>query len=76
MLFAKELERMLDGCGITRVEVADRVGISTYMLWLLQAGKRLPTPDMIDRVARAIGISPEDRKRLHRLAAGDRGYRF
>jgi transcriptional regulator with XRE-family HTH domain len=74
--FGKELERMLDDCEVTRREVAERVGISTYMLWLLQAGKRLPTPDMIDRVVLALELSVGERIKLHRFAARDRGYRI
>lgn len=77
-LFAREFARILqrtDGL-VTRRDVAERIGIHTQMLWLLQAGKRLPTPAMIERVVRALELSPEDRVKLHRYAARDRGYRI
>jgi transcriptional regulator with XRE-family HTH domain len=75
-LFAKELARMLDHSGVTRREMAERIGIHTQMLWFLQAGKRLPTPAMIERVGDALNLSQVDRLKLHKLAARDRGYRF
>ena len=75
-LFAKELARMLERSDVPRIEMAERVGIHTQMLWLLQAGKRLPTPQMVERLVRALQLSPEDRTKLHRYAARDRGYRI
>jgi transcriptional regulator with XRE-family HTH domain len=75
-LFAKELKRLLDGADIPRVEIAKKLRIHTQMLWLLQAGKRLPTPKMVAKVGRVLQLSPDDLAELHRAAARDRGYKI
>lgn len=73
-LFAEELKRLLDRADIPRQDIAKMMGIHTQMLWLLQAGKRLPTPEMVARVGKVLELSPITLTRLYRSAARDRGY--
>lgn len=48
--------------GLTEVELAKQVGITQTSVWRYEAGKRLPPPDLLERMADALGAS----KRLKR----------
>lgn len=47
------------GVGLSQAALAERLEISTSYLCLLETGKRLPSNDLIERVADAFKISPE-----------------
>lgn len=65
---------MLLARGMTRLELARRVGISEVYLYQLIGGGKLVSASRVESVASAINATPEGRVKLHRAAAQDAGY--
>jgi transcriptional regulator with XRE-family HTH domain len=43
--------------GWEQAELADRVGTRGHSMWRYEAGRTMPGPDMIDRIAEALGVT-------------------
>jgi transcriptional regulator with XRE-family HTH domain len=57
--------------GLRREEVAQRANISaTWYTWLEQGRGGVPSADVLDRIARALSLTPEEREHLFLLAQG------
>ena len=62
-------------CGLTQEKLAEKAGISSNYLSMVEISKKFPTPEMLDRLAEALEIdtiqlfdvscSPEERALLH-----------
>jgi transcriptional regulator with XRE-family HTH domain len=44
--------------GISQAELAGKVDTSTNYIALIETGKRFPKPEMLERIAAALGIDP------------------
>ena len=56
--------------GLRREEVAVAAGVSVgWYTWLEQGRPAEPSPDVIDAIARVLGLDPESHRHLRRLAA-------
>jgi transcriptional regulator with XRE-family HTH domain len=51
----KEQRRIL---GITQAQLAERVNTSTNYIALIETEKKFPKPEMLERIADALGIDP------------------
>jgi transcriptional regulator with XRE-family HTH domain len=51
----KEHRRIL---GITQAQLAERVNTSTNYIALIETEKKFPKPEMLERIATALGIDP------------------
>jgi transcriptional regulator with XRE-family HTH domain len=57
--------------GLRREEVAQRANISaTWYTWLEQGRGGVPSADVLDRIARALALTPVEREHLFLLAQG------
>jgi transcriptional regulator with XRE-family HTH domain len=57
--------------GLRREEVAQRANVSaTWYTWLEQGRGGAPSPDVLDRIARALTLSDVEREHLYLLALG------
>ena len=62
-------------CGLTQEKLAEKAGISSNYLSMVEISKKFPTPEMLDRLAEALEIdtiqlfdassTPEERAMLH-----------
>ena len=53
----KKNRRML---GITQPELAERAGLSTHYLAMIEIARRFPSADVLDRLAKALDITPHE----------------
>ena len=56
--FVKRLSDGMDKSGLKQVQIADRVGITDVSVCLYKDGIRIPRGDLIGRLCKAIGITP------------------
>ena len=42
--------------GITQANLAEKVGTSTHYIGQIELGNKFPTPEMLERIAEALGI--------------------
>ena len=75
-LTAEALGEILAGRKLSQARAASASGFSQPYLNQVATGKRLPSADWVDTVANALGLSPEERERLHRAAAKDHGFKI
>jgi len=55
-LYALSLRRAMTEAGLTPKQLCERVGISPTALSFFMNGVRLPTPQLQDIIARALGV--------------------
>jgi transcriptional regulator with XRE-family HTH domain len=60
--------------GIRQGVLAEALGISQPFLNDMELGRRPMPPQLVDRVVRALSLSPTERRELHLQAARDRGF--
>jgi transcriptional regulator with XRE-family HTH domain len=76
-LLAKNLKENRRRCGVSQAKLAERAGVSTQYIAMIELSRQFPTPEMLDRIAAALGIeayelfavppSPENAmERLHK----------
>lgn len=51
------LKRARIGLGLTQQEVAKKVGVSRVTICRWESGDRMPTPDYIRKLSKAVGLS-------------------
>ena len=51
----KENRRKL---GITQDELAEKAGVSTHYIAMIETCKKYPKPDMLEKIAQTLGIEP------------------
>lgn len=56
---AKKLKKLRDELHLTQKEVADRARITESAYRAYELGDRNPKPEILDRVAKALGVMPE-----------------
>jgi transcriptional regulator with XRE-family HTH domain len=81
-IFAQNLKKNRKRCGLSQEKLAERAGISTHYIAVIELAKNFPAADVIERLAWALGIevnelfgvisSPaEELERLHREIVSD-----
>ena len=78
-LFAENLKKYRLAIGLSQAKLAEKVNSSTHYIGMLEIKKRFPSPEMMARLAFALGIdttefflreaSPEEVVRSYRKAA-------
>ncbi|MGW2374576.1 helix-turn-helix domain-containing protein [Kitasatospora sp. NPDC001683] len=69
--FGTLLRRYRYSTGWTQEELAERSGISTHAISVLESGRRQPRLSSVARLATALGLDPADRDRLLSAARGE-----
>ncbi|MEV4560223.1 tetratricopeptide repeat protein [Kitasatospora sp. NPDC049285] len=66
---------LLRGCrlaaGWTQEDLAERAGVSSHAISMLESGRRGPRLSTVARLADAMGLGPDDRQRLIAAVTGD-----
>jgi transcriptional regulator with XRE-family HTH domain len=81
-ILARNIKESRRKCGFSQEKLAERAGISTPFVAMIEVSRKFPTPDVLDRIARALNIktyelfavppSPEEAmERLHEAIVKD-----
>jgi len=81
-ILASNLKESRKKHGISQAKLAEKANITTQYIAMIEVSRKFPTPEMLDRIARALEIetyelfivkpSPEDAmERLHDTLAGN-----
>jgi len=78
-LFAENLKKYRHAVGLSQAKLAEKVNTSTHYIGILEIRRKFPSPEMMERLAAALGIdttefffkeaTPEDVIRSYRKAA-------
>jgi transcriptional regulator with XRE-family HTH domain len=74
--FGKEVSELLKRRDLTQEGLAFAVGRSQSYTNQVINGHKAPSAEWADLVANALGLSPEERKKLHAVAARDNGFKI
>ncbi|GBU29326.1 hypothetical protein R84B8_02890 [Treponema sp. R8-4-B8] len=55
-ILAINLKNNRKKCGLTQEKLAEKAGISAHYLAMVEVSKKFPTPEMLDRLAKALEI--------------------
>ena len=81
-ILAFNLKENRKKCGFSQAKLAEKANITTQYIAMIEVSRKFPTPEMLDRIAQALGIktyelfivkpSPEDAmERLHNTLVGN-----
>jgi transcriptional regulator with XRE-family HTH domain len=59
-ILAKNLKKHRKRLGITQPELAERAGVSTNYLGMIEVARNFPTADVLERLATALGIKSNE----------------
>jgi len=59
-VLAQNLKENRRKLGITQPELAERAGLSIHHIAMIEIGRRFPSPDVIDKLAVAFDIEPNE----------------
>jgi transcriptional regulator with XRE-family HTH domain len=59
-ILAQNLKDNRRRLGITQPELAERAGMSTQYLAMIEIARKFPTADVLERLAAALGINPNE----------------
>ena len=59
-ILAKNMKTYRIALGFTQAYLAEKVNTSTNYIGLIEKRQRFPSPDMIERIAVALGIEPSE----------------
>jgi len=59
-ILAQNLKKNRRRLGITQPELAERAGLSTHYLGMIEVARNFPTADVLDRLAVALGIKSNE----------------
>ena len=59
-ILAKNLKKNRRRLGITQPELAERAGLSTHYLGMIEIARNFPTADALERLAAALGINSNE----------------
>jgi transcriptional regulator with XRE-family HTH domain len=55
-VLALNLKRNRQKCNLTQEKLAEKAGISAHYLAMIEVERKFPTPEMLDKLAEALGI--------------------
>ena len=81
-ILASNLKKNRKKCGLSQAKLAEKANITTQYIAMIEVSRKFPTPEMLDRLAKALEIetyelfivkpSPEDAmERLHDTLVGN-----
>ena len=59
-ILAQNLKENRRRLGITQPELAEKAGLSTHYLAMIEIAQKFPSADVLDRLAAALGINPNE----------------
>jgi len=59
-ILAQNLKENRRRLGITQPQLAERAGMSTQYLAMIEIARKFPTADILERLAMALGINPNE----------------
>ena len=59
-VLAYNIKKYRNTKGLTQEQLAEKAGTSTNYLGSIETGKKYPSPQMIDKLAKALDINPLD----------------
>jgi len=59
-ILAQNLKENRRKLGFTQPELAEKAGLSLHHIAMIEIGRRFPSPDVIDRLAMALEIQPNE----------------
>jgi transcriptional regulator with XRE-family HTH domain len=59
-ILAQNLKKYRKRLGITQPELAERAGLSTHYLGMIEIARNFPTADVLERLATALGIKSNE----------------
>jgi len=59
-ILAQNLKENRRKLGITQPELAERAGMSTQYLAMIEIARKFPTADILERLSAALGINPHE----------------
>ena len=59
-ILAQNLKENRRKLGITQPMLAERAGLSTHYLGMIEIGRNFPTADVLERLAKALEIEPQE----------------
>jgi transcriptional regulator with XRE-family HTH domain len=59
-ILAQNLKKHRKRLGITQPELAERAGLSTNYLGMIEVARNFPTADVLERLSVALGINPNE----------------
>jgi len=59
-ILARNLKENRRKLGITQPMLAERAGLSTHYLGMIEIGRNFPTSDVLERLAEALSINPNE----------------
>jgi transcriptional regulator with XRE-family HTH domain len=59
-ILARNLKENRRRLGITQPELAERAGMSTQYLAMIEIARKFPTADILERLSAALGINPHE----------------
>jgi transcriptional regulator with XRE-family HTH domain len=79
-IFAYNLKTIRQKCGFTQAKLAEKVGVSTHHIAMIEIARHYPTLELVERIANALDIEvyelfinplspPEELERLYQMVA-------
>jgi transcriptional regulator with XRE-family HTH domain len=68
--------KALDAAGLTQKDLARRLEVSDSYVSAVVTGRKPASPQWVDLVANALNLSESERRKLHRAAAKDLGFKL
>lgn len=59
-MVGQRIKELREGQVIGQAELARAAGVSVNTIWRIEAGKVLPQPRTIRKIAAALGVSPQE----------------
>ena len=59
-LFAENLKKYRHAAGLSQAKLAEKADSSTYYIGMLETKRNFPSPEMMERLAHALGIDTTD----------------
>lgn len=60
VLFGKKIKELRKKLGMTQADLSEIVGVDNKHISCIESGKNFPSPDLIDRLGRALNVEPKD----------------
>ena len=55
-VFTKNLRQHRQKCGISQTKLAEKVGVSSHHIAMIELGRNFPTSELLERLAKALGV--------------------
>jgi len=59
-ILAKNMKALRRAFGFTQAKLAEKADTSTHYIGMIETGKKFPSPEMMERIAEALGVDTLD----------------